>query len=303
MSKIRNLFAAPKKAAGIIIGIIAVFAILAAGIVMVVNAAAKNSPAREETAKSPVPANAGVNSASGQITMEDAKESALTDAGLTLSQVTFTEEKLDVDGGVLRYEFEFFAGNVKYEYEIDAATGAVYSKSKETAAVQSGAAGQQNGSRQNGDQEPSGPRQIGLEEAKSLALADAGVSAEEAAFTKTKQDLEDGITVYEVEFYTATHQYDYEINAATGEIRERSAELLQGGDNSGAYIGVDQAKSIAASHAGLSVDGVEFSKAGLDHDDGRAVYEIEFYQGGAEYEYTVDALTGDILEYESDHRD
>lgn len=66
------------------------------------------------------------------------------------------------------------------------------------------------------------------------------------------------------------------------------------------YIGIDQAKAVAVGHAGLSVSDVVFSKAKLDHDDGLVVYEIEFYKGGMEYEYEINAVTGDILEYDWD---
>ena len=41
--------------------------------------------------------------------------------------------------------------------------------------------------------------------------------------------------------------------------------------------------------------------AKLERDDGYMVYEIEFYSGGIEYEYTIDAVTGDIIEYDSEH--
>ena len=64
---------------------------------------------------------------------------------------------------------------------------------------------------------------------------------------------------------------------------------------------MDKAKEIAAGHAGISLSGATFSKAKLERDDGYMVYEIEFYSGGIEYEYTIDAVTGDIIEYDSEH--
>ena len=37
-----------------------------------------------------------------------------------------------------------------------------------------------------------------------------------------------------------------------------------------------------------------------DYEHGRTVYEINFYQGGFEYDYDVDAETGAILKFEKD---
>ena len=45
---------------------------------------------------------------------------------------------------------------------------------------------------------------------------------------------------------------------------------------------------------------MRFGKEELDYDDGRAEYEIEFYYGGKEYSYTLDAVSGSILEYDID---
>ncbi|WP_314874899.1 PepSY domain-containing protein [Stomatobaculum longum] len=67
------------------------------------------------------------------------------------------------------------------------------------------------------------------------------------------------------------------------------------------FIGVDRAKSIALGHAGVSASSVAFSKAKLDDDDGRGVYEIEFYVGNTEYDYEIDAHSGAILEASADN--
>lgn len=64
--------------------------------------------------------------ASGTITLEQAKEIALNHAGLTADAVYFEKAKLDYDDGMQIYEVEFISGNVDYEYEIDALTGAVW---------------------------------------------------------------------------------------------------------------------------------------------------------------------------------
>ena len=98
---------------------------------------------------------------------------------------------------------------------------------------------------------------------------------------------------------TAAAEYEYEIDAVTGAIRERSIETRATAQPAASsYIGVDQAKSIALKHAGLSAAEVSFTKAKLEKDDGLRKYEIEFIKGSTEYEYEIDAATGSVLEYD-----
>lgn len=68
-------------------------------------------------------------------------------------------------------------------------------------------------------------------------------------------------------------------------------------------IGTDAAKSIAVKHANMKEADVIFSKVKLDKDDGVMAYEIDFVKDGMEYEYTLEALTGDILEYDVERTD
>ena len=64
------------------------------------------------------------------------------------------------------------------------------------------------------------------------------------------------------------------------------------------YLSVDEAKKIALDHAGLTEGQVRFSTAKFDDDDSEGEeYEIEFYSGNTEYEYEIDARTGDIRDF------
>ena len=65
---------------------------------------------------------------------------------------------------------------------------------------------------------------VTLEQAKQAALDRAGVKAEEARFTKAHQDYDDGRKVYELEFWKGNTEYDFEIDAATGRIRDYDIE-------------------------------------------------------------------------------
>lgn len=142
---------------------------------------------------------------------------------------------------------------------------------------------------------------IGREKAESIALKDAGVKRANVTFEKSELDRDGNRTAYDIEFYSAEKEYDYEINALTGEILKREQEPRNISGASGQdLIGVEKAKKLAAEHAGLTVNQVKFIECKLDRDDGRMVYELEFRCGGGEYEYTVDASSGAILEAERD---
>ena len=147
---------------------------------------------------------------------------------------------------------------------------------------------------------------IGAEKAKEIALQHAGVSASNAVFVKAEREYDDGRLTYDVDFYAGNKEYDYEILAADGTILSYDADIegyripSSTSSSSSGYISVERAKEIALQHAGLSSSGINFDKAEFDHDDGRAEYEIEFHHNFREYEYTIDAASGTILEAERD---
>lgn len=147
-----------------------------------------------------------------KITKAKAKSIALKHAGVSASKATFVTAKLDYEDGQQVYEIEFYSGNIEYDYEILASNGKIISYDKD---IENYKIPRKN---------TSSSTYIGKAKAKSIALKDAGVSASSATFTKTKLDYEDGIRVYEIEFYTNSAEYEYEINAKTGKIRDMDVE-------------------------------------------------------------------------------
>lgn len=161
------------------------------------------------------------------------------------------------------------------------------------------------------------PSNIGVERAKVIALKDANVS--NVTFVKAKLERDNGVMVYDVEFYKGNVEYDYEIEATTGRILEKDRDIenyvipknstkkqaVTKKPNTVAQykgdIGVEKAKNIALRDA--NVGQVNFIKAKLDYDDGIYKYDIEFYKGNVEYDYEIEASTGRILEKDIDIRD
>lgn len=85
------------------------------------------APANSTAASTPAPA---AQSAS-QISADEAKQIALTDAGLSAGDVTGLKAELDTDDAVVHYDVDFKSGGNEYDYDIDANNGAILTKSVE----------------------------------------------------------------------------------------------------------------------------------------------------------------------------
>ena len=66
---------------------------------------------------------------------------------------------------------------------------------------------------------------ISEEEAKAIALKDAGLTEEEVSSIRVKMETDDGVQEYEVDFYAVDKEYDYDIDAQTGEIRSKDMDI------------------------------------------------------------------------------
>jgi uncharacterized membrane protein YkoI len=153
---------------------------------------------------------------------------------------------------------------------------------------------------------------IGEAKAKSIALESAGLSEAEATFLKVHLDHDDRRVVYDVEFYSGDTEYDYEINAVSGDVFESDKEIeyysipwdtAATANDTGSYIGEAKAKAIALASAGLSESQVSRMKVKLDRGDGKTIYEVDFRNGQMEYEYEIDAVSGAILESDAEFDD
>lgn len=153
--------------------------------------------------------------AAAELTMDDAKVIALEHAGLTEAEVFITTLKTDYDDGRKELEVEFVAGDTEYEYEIDAEDGSILKASTEKAGAKKSSI------------DPS--LYIGFDMAVELALADAEFVAADVTITGLEFDFDDGRAEYEVEFVADGTEYQYEMDAATGEVYGWEAEKVKGG--------------------------------------------------------------------------
>ena len=236
---------------------------------------------------------------SGRITEADAKQIALDHAGISESETDRLRVKLDYDDGVQEYEVTFYVGNREYDYDIDAATGTIRSFDSEIEDDYNIASAP---SATRAATSASSGAAITEAEAKQIALDHAGVSESETERMRVKLDRDDGVQEYEVNFYVGNREYDYDINAATGEIRSHDSEIdddyVSSTEAAGAAISEDEARAtVVARVSGASASDVRLH---LERDDGRLVYEGELIYNGTEYEFQIDAATGDVLDWESE---
>ena len=262
----------------------------------------------------------------GYIGTAEAKNVALENAGLTASQVKFTDVELDDKNGTHYYQVEFTADGKEYEYDIDALTGAIIesklpagAQAQQNTASNNNTAGNTtpdtntagssntNNNTSNNTSSGTGTASAALtaDQAKDKALAHAGLKANQVNFVKSKLDWDDGRQVYDVEFYTSDYkEYDYEIDASTGEVvsydfdAEGYAPPATGNGQSGT-ITADQAKEKALSQVpGATVSDIrEFE---TDYDDGRLQYEGKIYYNGMEYEFEIDGYSGAIRSWDAE---
>ena len=214
-----------------------------------------------------------------QIGIEAAKQIALADAKVALKDVTFIKAELDNEDGRAVYEIEFYSGNVEYDYDIDALSGEIISNDFDIEDYSIPA------------QSAADPRQTAAAPApiQSQTAAPTAAPTQSAAPTPAPTQPQTVVS-------TAAPTQPQTVAPTPAPTEAPTQPPTQPAAPS--TISADRAKQIALSHAG--VGGASFIKAELDTDDGVAVYEIEFKIGNVEYEYDINAISGEIISSKSE---
>ncbi|MCI7472399.1 MAG: PepSY domain-containing protein [Clostridiales bacterium] len=141
----------------------------------------------------------GTASQGGYVGVDAATQTALTHAGVQRTKLDYLEADYDYEDGRMVYEVEFSVNGIEYEYDIDAATGAIIKAEREgqTQQPQGGSSGT-----------------ISSQQAREIALSNAGVALAEAA--ELEVELDDGC--YKVEFKAGGYEYEYKISVTDGSI-------------------------------------------------------------------------------------
>ena len=92
--------------------------------------------------------------------------------------------------------------------------------------------------------------------------------------------------------------------------RNVQSETVYGKADTGSYIGQEAALAAALAHAGMDISQVTDTEVEMDCENGVIIYEVEFDTGGIEYEFDINASTGEVInsgrdakDYDDDHDD
>ena len=208
------------------------------------------------------------------ISLEEAKEIALKDAGLNeaTQKIVFTREELNRNSGKPCYILEFYTAKKQYSYKVDAKDGSILEAY----------------------------HFILLADAKKIALDDAGVS-EKVTFTEETL-VAGGIKspYYYFAFESASARWTYKIDAVLGVIMDKTCDKII--PPAPEFIGLEKAKQIALEDAGLdeTAQKIVFTREELSRNSGKPCYILEFYTDKCAYSYKVDAVSGDIIGKKTD---
>lgn len=255
----------------------------------------------------------------GAVTQTQATEIALDHAGVTQEDLLSLSVKLEQEGGRQVFDIQFTTDDREYQYDVTSNNGEIINYSyqptgqtsqEEPQAEASQSQESQGTSSQASQQESSQSQGITQEEAQAIALNHAGVTLEEATIYKVKADVENGRSVYDVEFAVGATEYDYEIAQDTGEILSYDADVEgwtpttgqnETGTQTSGEITIEQAVQLVLERVpGATAEQVRIEE---DYDDGRRTYEGEVYYNQAEYEFEIDASTGAFIEWSVDYND
>lgn len=147
-----------------------------------------------------------VSGSAGRLSVEEAKAIAFQAANLTADEVSHLTVQEGVDNGRAVYEIDFTHDGKDYSYTVSATDGTLLERETEQADATTVTA-------------------VTAEQAKAVALTDAGLTETVVTNLTVKQDTEQMKTVYEVDFVHEGKEYSYTIDATTGLVLSKEQDL------------------------------------------------------------------------------
>lgn len=166
---------------------------------------------------------------------------------------------------------------------------------------------------------------IGADAAAEAALKHSKVNEKDADISSVLLVEQNGMMLYEVCFSTKDNQYEYLLDASTGRVESwRKAAIAEAvtepaiaasGElkptaspeptatpapekNATVLIGEDEAKKLAMGHANITEKDLSSIECKLELDGLSLIYDIEMKTKLMEYDYEIDAISGEIISFD-----
>ena len=166
---------------------------------------------------------------------------------------------------------------------------------------------------------------IGADAAAEAALKHSKVNEKDADISSVLLVEQNGMMLYEVCFSTKDNQYEYLLDASTGRVESwRKAAIAEAvtepaiaasGEmkpaaspeptatpapekNATVLIGEDEAKKLAMGHANITEKDLSSISCKLELEGLNLVYDIEMKTKLMEYDYEVDAISGEVIGFD-----
>jgi uncharacterized membrane protein YkoI len=219
------------------------------------------------------------------ITEEQAKEIAFNHASVTKDNVSLLRVQFDFDDWRAVYEVDFYSDYNEYDYDIDATTGEILGYDVDM--------------EHNAGAIPQTGTTSAANQSQTTSAADQNTQPDASASQVAQAD--------------ASAANNTQPDASTSQVAQAAAPAAQNtqaaapspapsnNTSNDSWISSTDAENAALSHAGVTGSDVIHLRSHLDRDDGRTMYEVSFYYNYMEYEYDIDALTGNILSFDQDY--
>ena len=241
------------------------------------------------------------------LTESDAVKFAYVDAGISPKTAPSYEAKLLKEDGIYVYKVVISSEDIRYKYTIAANNGEVISsesaqiaQNKKDSTSLSDTTDVEENAANNNDSNKADPSEKNgknvISNAKSKDKPNANKTTDnQTTGSKLENDVAENDKPTQGKSDVKNVADNESNNTSSGKTSTVSETIA-----SRHYISMDKAKSITLKDAGLRPSFVTFEKALLKKDDGKIIYEIEFFTSTYEYEYEVDAYTGAILSKDVD---
>ncbi|MBR6697887.1 MAG: PepSY domain-containing protein [Lachnospiraceae bacterium] len=239
------------------------------------------------------------------ISKEEALNIAVSDANVALEAVTVVSNVIKEKGGAFVYYIEFNVGeNAFYKYKINAEDGFViegeytYTEPETEEDNDAEQEGSQEGEEETTQEETTMPQaptpELTKKEALAAACADAGVQVNAITLEELKHKPRE--KEYHIEFSVGTFDYKYIISAVDGSVISKNIEDNTPSEETNEIISANEALAIALEKAGIEF--ADLTKCDIKYTNKKdgAEYKVHFHVKKEHYEYTINAITGELVE-------